>query len=75
MTYSKSEYLTNIFADLITSIEEYEKAEKKREERMKTEKWCFSENYMNKDHGKYAIKRKIILLRQELMKYAKSLDG
>ena len=33
-----------------------------------------SENYMNKDHGKVALKRKITLLRQELMNLEKMLD-
>lgn len=31
-------------------------------------------NYMNKNHGKYALKRKITMLRQELLNLEKMLD-
>lgn len=31
-------------------------------------------NYMNKNHGKYALKRKIILLRQELKNLERMID-
>lgn len=34
----------------------------------------FNDNYMNKNHGKYALKRKITLLRQELLNLEKMLD-
>ena len=34
----------------------------------------FSENYMNKNHGKVALKRKITYLRQELLNLERMLD-
>ena len=34
----------------------------------------FNANYMNRNHGKYALKRKIIMLRQELLNLEKMLD-
>lgn len=34
----------------------------------------FNDNYMNKNHGKHALKRKITLLRQELLNLEKMLD-
>ena len=34
----------------------------------------WTKNYMNKDHGKVALKRKITLLRQELLNLEKMLD-
>ena len=33
-----------------------------------------NDNYMNKNHGKHALKRKITLLRQELLNLEKMLD-
>lgn len=35
----------------------------------------WTKNYMNKDHGKVALKRKITLLRQELLNLEKMLDS
>lgn len=34
----------------------------------------WTKNYMNRDHGKVALKRKITLLRQELLNLEKMLD-
>lgn len=34
----------------------------------------FTENYMNKNHGKVALKRKITFLRQELLNLERMLD-
>lgn len=34
----------------------------------------FTENFMNKNHGKVALKRKITMLRQELLNLEKMLD-
>lgn len=41
--------------------------------REKDGRWS-TENYMNKNHGKYALKRKITMLRQELLNLEKMLD-
>lgn len=48
----------------------------KKHIKIKKEYGCgyFSKNYMNKDHGKVALKRKITLLRQELLNLEKMLD-
>ena len=34
----------------------------------------FTPNYMNKNHGKTALKRKIVYLRQELLNLERMLD-
>ena len=41
--------------------------------REKDGRWS-TQNYMNKNHGKYALKRKITLLRQELLNLEKMLE-
>lgn len=41
--------------------------------REKDGRWA-TDNYMNKNHGKYALKRKITLLRQELLNLEKMLE-
>lgn len=35
----------------------------------------WTKNYMNREHGKVALKRKITLLRQELLNLEKMLDS
>ena len=47
-------------------------------EHMKNEKenpGCCNENYMNKNCGKYALKRKITLIRQELLNLEKMIES
>ena len=41
--------------------------------REKDGRWSI-QNYMNKNHGKHALKRKITLLRQELLNLEKMLE-
>ena len=44
-----------------------------KEETKKRNSW-YSENYMNKNHSKTALKRKITYLRQELLNLERMLD-
>lgn len=56
----------------------FENLRKNMEEHIKIKKvdggYC-NKNYMNKDHGKFALKRKIIFLRQELLNLEKMIDA
>lgn len=52
--------------DLMDSIDEYEKEEKRSPE-------ICNGNFMNPNHGKCALKRKITTLRNELLNYEKVL--
>lgn len=66
----KLTFIEFLFKDLRKNfkiyIENEEKAEKKGA-------W-WTENYMNKNHGKVALKRKITYLRQELLNLERMLD-
>lgn len=46
---------------------------KNEEDANKINKFCWA-NYMNKNHGKVALKRKITYLRQELLNLERMLD-
>ena len=61
-------FVEMLFNDLICNIKKHIK--NKREGQSK---W-YSANYMNKDCGKVALKRKIIYLRQELLNLEKMLN-
>lgn len=56
----------------------FENLQKNMEEHIKSKKedgGYWNKNYMNKDHGKFALKRKIIFLRQELLNLEKMIDA
>lgn len=56
----------------------FENLRKNTEEHIKNKKVdgsCWNKSYMNKDHGKFALKRKIIFLRQELLNLEKMIDA
>ena len=63
-------FIEFLFKDLLKNakihIENDEKAKKKGD--------FWSENYMNKNHGKVALKRKITYLRQELLNLERMLE-
>ena len=46
---------------------------KNKEEAHKIDRFCWA-NYMNKNHGKTALKRKITCLRQELLNLERMLE-
>lgn len=56
--------------DLIKNV----KIHMKNEEKTKGAGYWFSESHGNKNHGKTALKRKIILLRQELLNLERMLE-
>lgn len=66
----KLNFIELLFKDLLKNakihIEFQEKAKKNHQ--------FFSENYMNKNHSKTALKRKITYLRQELLNLERMLD-
>jgi hypothetical protein len=67
----KLNFIEFLFKDLLKNA----KIHVKNEENTKGAGNFFSENYMNKNHGKTALKRKITYLRQELLNLERMLDG
>lgn len=70
----KLNFIEFLFKDLLKNAkihvkneEDYEKSPEKP--------YYANGNYMNKNHGKVALKRKITYLRQELLNLERMLDG
>ena len=61
-------FVEALFSNLIKNLKTYISNEKKA-----GDNYCW-DNYMNKNHGKVALKRKITRLRQELLNLEKMLD-
>ena len=77
----KLAFIEFMFKDLLKNAkihadhkENYEKDRKKYKEG-KVHCYPSNWNYMDKNHGKVAIKRKITYLRQELLNLERMLDG
>lgn len=66
---AQADFVEALFTNLILSVREYMKNEKEYSE----SRWC-NKNYMNRNCGKYALKRKITALRQELLNLERMLD-
>lgn len=66
----KLTFIEFLFNDLLKST----RIHIKNVEKVKGAGNFFSENYMNKNHGKVALKRKITYLRQELLNLERMLD-
>ena len=66
----KLTFIELLFKDLLKNLKIYMKNE---EDANKINKFCWA-NYGNKNHGKYALKRKITYLRQELLNLERMLD-
>jgi len=65
---SQINFVEALFENFLKNIKKHIKIKKESG-------YCYwSKNYMNKDHGKVALKRKIKLLRQELLNLEKMLD-
>lgn len=65
----QADFVEAMFLNLILSIKEHIDNEKEAKD---TPYW--SKNYMNRNCGKYALKRKITALRQELLNLERMLD-
>jgi hypothetical protein len=69
-----------LFKDLLKNFTEYLGYKKVYEKEWKdhlegrTDYYPYDGNYMNKNHGKVALKRKITFLRQELLNLERMLD-
>ena len=66
----KLTFIELLFKDLLKNVKIHIA---NAEEAQKTYKFCW-ENFMNKNHGKTVLKRKIIYLRQELLNLERMLD-
>ena len=65
---SQLDFVEALFVNFMLSAKEYMKNEKENP-------GLCNKNYMNKNCGKYALKRKITLIRQELLNLEKLLEG
>lgn len=73
--YKQLQYITMLFMNLKESCEAHMNNEKKLMDKPKEQRYYISSgNYLNKNHGKCALKRKITMLRQELLNLEKMLD-
>lgn len=61
-------FIELLFENLLKNVKKHIEVHKKA-----GDNW-WSANYMNKNHGKVALKRKITMLRQELLNLEKMLD-
>ena len=60
-------FIEALYVKFITNAKRHIKIEKES-------KSSYNDNYMNKNHGKVALKRKITVLRQELLNLEKMID-
>ena len=60
-------FIEALYVNFITNAKRHIKIEKES-------KSSYNDNYMNKNHGKVALKRKITVLRQELLNLEKMID-
>lgn len=66
---AQTEFVEALFVNFILAMKDHNKNEKEAE----AQKYWQNENYMNKNCGKHALKRKITMLRQELLNLEKML--
>lgn len=66
---NQMKFVEALFNNLIKNFKVYISNEKKC-----GDNYCW-DNFMNKNHGKVALKRKITMLRQELLNLEKMLDS
>ena len=64
---SQVDFVEALFVNFMLSVKEHMKNEKENS-------GYFNGNYMNKNCGKVALKRKITLVRQELLNLEKMID-
>lgn len=66
----QADFVEAMFLNLILSVREYMKNEKESS----PVPMLYNKNYMNRNCGKYALKRKITSLRQELLNLERMLE-
>ena len=69
---SQVDFVYALFNNLLLSLKEHMDNEK--EARRQSTRFYENKNYMNKNCGKYALKRKITLIRQELLNLEKMIE-
>lgn len=73
-------FIEFMFKDLMENFKihvgfkEIYEEEKKKHMKGELSYWPYNSNFMNKNHGKVALKRKITFLRQELLNLEKMLE-
>lgn len=68
---TQADFVEALFINFMLSVKEHMKNE--IEKKNTGDYW--GQNYMNKNCGKYALKRKITLIRQELLNLEKMIEG
>lgn len=68
---SQADFVEALYVNFVLSLKEFIANEK--EGRTQEHYWQ-NKNYMNKNCGKYALKRKITLIRQELLNLEKMIE-
>lgn len=66
------DFVDALFINFLLSVKEHIKHEIER--KSSGDCWDCGKNYMNKNCGKYALKRKITLIRQELLNLEKMIE-
>ena len=69
---SQADFVDALFINFLLSLKEYMKNEIER--KSNGNGWYWGKNYMNKNCGKTALKRKITLIRQELLNLEKLIE-
>ena len=68
---SQADFVEALYVNFVLSLKEF--IENEKEGRTQEYYWQ-NKNYMNKNCGKYALKRKITLIRQELLNLEKMIE-
>lgn len=66
------DFVDALFINFLLSVKEH--MENEKEKKASKDRFCVGKNYMNKNCGKVALKRKITLIRQELLNLEKLID-
>lgn len=68
---TQADFVEALYVNFVLSLKEFIANEKEG----RTQKYYYqNKNYMNKNCGKYALKRKITLIRQELLNLEKMIE-
>lgn len=68
---TQADFVEALYVNFVLSLKEFIANEKEGREK---EYYWQNKNYMNKNCGKYALKRKITLIRQELLNLEKMIE-
>lgn len=69
---SQIDFVEALFINFMLSVKEH--MENEKEKKASKDRFYVGKNYMNKNCGKVALKRKITLIRQELLNLEKLID-